>query len=194
MLKNKQQILLVGGGGHCKSVIDVIEQEGKFSIAGIIDKKELIGTKVLGYEVIGCDDDLESLFQQYQIALVTVGHVYSNEVRLKLYKHLKKIGYSLPSVVSPFAYVSKHASVGEGSIVMHHSLVNAHANIGYNCIINTKALVEHDAVICEHCHISTAAVVNGNTRVEANSFLGSNSVTKESSVVSGFIKARELVK
>jgi len=55
-------------------------------------------------------------------------------------------------------------------------------------------LIEHDAVICEHCHISTAAVVNGNTRVEANSFLGSNSVTKESSVVSGFIKAGELVK
>jgi len=194
MLKNKQQILLVGGGGHCKSVIDVIEQEGKFSIAGIIDKKELIGTKVLGYEVIGCDDDLASLFQEYQIALVTVGQVYSNAVRVKLYNHLKKIGYTLPSVISPLAYVSKYASVGEGSIVMHHALVNAHANIGYNCIINTKALVEHDTVICEHCHISTAAVVNGNTRVEANSFLGSNSVTKESSVVSGFIKAGELVK
>jgi len=194
MLNNKQQMLLVGGGGHCKSVIDVIEQEGKFSIAGIIDKKELIGTKVLGYEVIGCDDDLASLFQEYQIALVTVGQVYSNTVRVKLYKLLKKIGYTLPSVVSSLAYVSKYASVGEGSIVMHHALVNAHANIGYNCIINSKSLVEHDAVICEHCHISTAAVVNGNTRIEANSFLGSNSVTKESSVVSGFIKAGELIK
>ena len=60
-----KEIILVGGGGHCKSVIDVIEQEAKYKIAGIIDKKELIGSNVLGYKIIGCDDDLVKLKEKF---------------------------------------------------------------------------------------------------------------------------------
>ena len=56
-----KEIILIGGGGHCKSVIDVIEQESQFVIVGIVDKPELIRTEVLGYPVIGSDADLESL-------------------------------------------------------------------------------------------------------------------------------------
>ena len=56
-----KKIILIGGGGHCKSVIDVIEQEAQFKIAGIVDKSELLGSKILGYQVIGNDFDLENL-------------------------------------------------------------------------------------------------------------------------------------
>ncbi|MCK4441190.1 MAG: acetyltransferase, partial [Sulfurovaceae bacterium] len=149
----KKEILLIGGGGHCKSVIDVIEQENKYTIAGIIDKKELLGQEVLGYKVIGCDDDLEKLFQKYKYALVTVGQIKSNSLRVKIFNVLKKIGYKLPVIISSLAYVSKHSKIEEGTVVLHHALVNANVNIGINCIINTKALIEHDAVIKEHCHI-----------------------------------------
>jgi FlaA1/EpsC-like NDP-sugar epimerase len=89
----KPQILLVGGGGHCRSVIDVIELEDKFSIAGIVDKQELIGTKVFNYEVIGCDEDLETLHKTYKYAIVTVGQIKSNSLRIKLYTLLKNIGF-----------------------------------------------------------------------------------------------------
>ena len=78
----KEKILLVGGGGHCKSVIDVIEAEDKYEIAGIIDKEELLGQKVLGYAVIGCDDDLEKLFETYKYAVVTVGQIRSNALKI----------------------------------------------------------------------------------------------------------------
>jgi len=189
-----EKILLVGGGGHCKAVIDVIEQEGKYEIAGIIDKQELLGTKVLGYEVIGCDDDLERLSQQYSFALVTVGHIYSNVIRVKLFEHLKGLGYVLPIIISPLAYVSRHASIEDGTVVMHHALVNVNAEIGYNCIINTKALVEHDVRVEEHCHISTATVINGGGTVKAHSFVGSNTTSKECVVVDGFIKAGSVIK
>jgi sugar O-acyltransferase (sialic acid O-acetyltransferase NeuD family) len=190
----KKVILLIGGGGHCKSVIDVIEQEGKYTIAGIIDKESLVGQDVLGYKVIGCDDDLEGLFKIYKYALVTVGQIKSNILKVKLFNTLEKIGYQIPIITSPLAYVSKHASIGKGTVIMHQAFVNAGATIGENCIINSQALIEHDAVIEGHCHISTSAVINGGVRVKENSFIGSNTTTKEYVEIGGFIKAGRVVK
>ena len=189
-----QDILLIGGGGHCKSVIDVIELEGKYTIAGIIDKKALIGQEVLGYKIIGCDDDLEQLISKYKYAMVTVGHIKSNTLRIKLFNKLKHIGYALPPIISPISYISKHSFVDEGTIVMHHALINANSKIGKNCILNTKSLIEHDCIVDDNCHISTGAIVNGGVIVKENSFIGSNSTTKEYIEVDGFIKAGSLVK
>lgn len=189
-----KDILLIGGGGHCKSVIDVIEQEAKYTIVGIIDKKELVGSEVLGYKVIGCDDDLKSLRDKFSHAVVTVGHIKSNALRVKLFELLKYLDFHIPSIISPLAYISKYAFVDEGSVVMHHALVNPHAKIGKNCIINSKALIEHDCIIEDNCHISTGAVINGGVRVKENTFFGSSATAKEYIEVSGFIKAGSLVK
>ena len=189
-----QEIILIGGGGHCKSVIDVLEQENKYTIAGIIDKKELIGKEVLGYKVIGSDDDLKELFDRYKNAIVTVGQIQSPEIRIKLFTKLKDIGYNLPTIISPLAYVSKHALIREGTIIMHHVLINASAIVEKNCIINTKSLIEHDCVIESNCHISTASVVNGGTIVKEGTFFGSNATSKESIECNGFIKAGSLAK
>ena len=172
-------IILIGGGGHCKSVIDVIEQEGKFKIVGIVDKPELLDSKVLGYSVIGNDSDLSSLVKKYQCALITVGQIKSPDLRIKLFSLANKVGFFLPSIISPRAYVSKHAVVGKGTIVMHDVLINTNAKIGDNCIINTKSIVEHGSNIGDHCHISTNAVINGDVVVGSGSFIGSGAVTKE---------------
>lgn len=189
-----KEILLIGGGGHCKAVIDVIEQESKYTIAGIIDTKEKIGQRVFDYEIIGSDNELEELFKRYQYACITVGQIKSPVPRQNLFNQLKKIGYTLPTIISPFAYVSKYSTVGEGTIIMHHSLINANAKIGSNCIINTKALVEHDSIVEDDCHISTAAVINGGVKVKKGSFMGSNSTSKEAIEISGFIKAGSVIK
>ena len=189
-----KEIILVGGGGHCKSVIDVIEKQNLYKIAGIVDKKELIGSKVLDYEIIGCDDDLEDLRKKISHAIVTVGHIKSNNTRVKLFNLLKKLDFHMPSIVSPLAYVSKHAFVDEGSVVMHHALINADVKIGKNCIVNSKALVEHDVIVEDNVHLSTSSVVNGGVTVKENTFIGSNAVVKEYIQVSGFVKAGELIK
>jgi len=190
----KEKIVLIGGGGHCRSVIDVIEQENKYEIIGIVDTKENVGKKVLDYEIIGCDDDLENIFLSCKNACITVGHIKSNELRIKLFNLAKEIGFKLPIVISPLAYVSKYAKVDEGTVVMHQALINANVKTGKNCIINSKALIEHDATIEEHCHISTGAIINGGVKVKANSFIGSNSVVKEYISIEGFIKAGSIVK
>jgi sugar O-acyltransferase (sialic acid O-acetyltransferase NeuD family) len=190
----KEKIVLVGGGGHCRSVIDVIEQTNKYEIVGVVETKENLGEKVLNYEIIGCDDDLEKIFKFCKNALVTIGHMKSNEKRIKLFDKLKKIGFNLPVVISPFAYVSKYSQIEEGTVIMHHALINANVKIGKSCIINTKALIEHDAIIGDHCHISTASVVNGGVIIENNTFLGSNATSVQNTEIYGFIKAGSLIK
>jgi sugar O-acyltransferase (sialic acid O-acetyltransferase NeuD family) len=189
------KIVLIGGGGHCKSVIDVIEQEGLFEIAGIVDKSELLGSAVLGYPIIGNDDDLATLAKRYKYALITVGQIKSSLLRVRLFNLATKAGFTLASIVSPNAYVSKYASIGNGVVIMHHAIVNAKASVGNNCIINSKALIEHDCQIFEHCHISTNATINGGVTVESGSFVGSGVITKELITIgkNNFIKAGSLV-
>lgn len=173
------EIILVGAGGHARSCIDVIELSGQFKIAGLVDKSANKGQENLGYPILGTDDDLLSLRQKYNYALITVGQIKSPATRVKLFQLLQKIGYTLPVIVSPSAYVSKHAQIAEGAIVMHHAIVNANTRIGNNCIINNKTLIEHDAVIGDHCHIATGAIVNGEVNVGKGSFIGSGAVTKQ---------------
>ena len=190
----KEKIVLIGGGGHCRSVIDVIEQEDKYDIIGIVDKKENIGKDVLGYEIIGCDDDLQAIFQTYKNACITVGFIKSNALRVKLFTMSKEIGFNLPVIISPLAYVSKHSLIEEGTVVMHHACINANAKIGKNCIINTKALIEHDCIVEDNCHISTASVLNGGVIVKENTFFGSNTTSKQGIKIEGFIKAGSVIK
>jgi len=190
-----RNILLIGGGGHCKSVIDVIEQEGQFKIVGIIDKPILLGSMVLGYPVIGSDSDLPNLVKKYKHALITVGQIKSASLRMKLFDLANDVGFELPSIISPSAYVSSHASIGSGVVVMHGALINANVTIGDNCIINSKALVEHDCQISKHCHISTNATVNGGVIVHPCCFIGSGAIIIESITVeqNSFIKAGALL-
>ena len=189
------EIILIGGGGHCKSVIDVIEQEGRFKIVGIVDKPDLLGSSVLGYSVIGSDLDLDSLAKRYQYTLITVGQIKSPLLRVKLFDLATKAGFTIASIISPNAYVSKHASIGNGVIIMHNAIVNVKASIGDNCIINSKALIEHDCQIFEHCHISTNATINGGVTVESGCFIGSGAITKGLITISknSFVRAGSLV-
>ncbi len=191
-----KNIVLIGGGGHCKSVIDVIEQEGRFKIIGLIDKPELLGTKILGYEVIGNDDDIPKFAKKYENAIIVVGQIKSPTTRIYLFDLAIKAGFNMPSIISPHAYVSEHSSIGNGVVIMHGAVINANSLIGDNCIINTKSIIEHDCVISEHCHISTNVTINGGVTVESGCFIGSNSTTKELITINknSFIKAGSILK
>ena len=172
-------ILLLGAGGHARACIDVIEQEGRFTIAGLVGLPSERGARVLGYPVLGTDADLAGLLHDYTHALITVGQIKTAEPRMRLFNLLQENGCALPVVVSPRAYVSPHATVGAGTIVMHGAVVNAAAVVGRNCIINSQSLVEHDAVVGDHCHISTAAAINSGVHIGSATFIGSNSSVRQ---------------
>jgi len=173
------EIILVGAGGHARSCMDVIELSGQFKIAGLVEKDNAAGQENLVYPVIGTDDDLPSLRQKYRYALVTVGQIKSPKPRKKLYDLVKKLDFKLPVIKSLLSYVSKHANIGEGTIIMHGAIVNANAKIGKSCIINNHSLIEHDAVIADHCHVATGAIINGEVEVGEGTFIGSGVVTNQ---------------
>ena len=170
-------LILVGGGGHCKSVIDVAERAG-YNILGILDRPEEVGKKVLRYDVIGTDDDMAKYVDQTEF-IVTVGQIKSPDLRIKLHKMLEKVGAKLATIVAPTAHVSKYAQLGAGTVVMHQAVVNADAKMGKGCIINTFANIEHDVVIGDYCHISTGAMVNGGSAVADGTFVGRQSVINQ---------------
>jgi len=171
---DNKKLILIGGGGHCKSVIDVAESAG-WTILGILDLDENVGKEILGYPIIGNDNQIPVFIRQ-SFFLVTVGQIKNVELRIKLHERILMAGGKLATVIASDAYVSKHAEIGEGTIVMHKAVVNAGAKIGFGCIINTMANIEHDTTIGDYCHISTGAMINGVCKIGDRIFMGSNSV------------------
>ena len=171
-----KDIILVGGGGHCKSCIDVIESSNQFNIIGIIDKKENIGKKVLGYEVIGTDEDILTLSHKTDYFFITIGQIGIDNKRKKLYDFFEKNKLKLATIIAPTAIIGKESIIKKGTILMHYSVVGSNVTIHENCIINTKALIEHESVVNKHTHVSTGAILNGNVKIGVNCFIGSGSV------------------
>lgn len=176
---SKGRIVVVGVGGHATSCIDVIEQQNLYEIFGLIGMPEEINSKKYGYPVIGTDLDLDEVRVGCENAAIGVGQIKSPATRMKIYERLCSLGYLLPVIISPRAYVSPRSSIGAGTIVCHGAVVNAGVSIGENCIINSGALIEHDSVIGDHCHISTATILNGNVKVGDGTFVGSGCVVKQ---------------
>jgi sugar O-acyltransferase (sialic acid O-acetyltransferase NeuD family) len=172
-------ILLVGAGGHARACIDVVEQEGRFRIAGLVGTRDEVGSRMFEYAVLGTDDDLPQLVRDHARTIVTVGQIKSADLRVRLFDVLESLGAELPTIVSPRAYVSKHAAVGAGTVVLHGAVVNAGASVGRNCIVNSQSLVEHDAVIGDHCHVATGATVNSGVRIGDRTFIGSNTSVRQ---------------
>ncbi len=170
----KKPLVLVGGGGHCKSVIEAAESAG-YSILGVLDMPEEIGKNILSTKVIGTDDDIPAYVDKAEF-VITVGFIKNPATRIKLYNKVKEAGGKLATVIASTALVSKYAEIGEGTVVLHQAFVNADAKVGCNVILNNFVNVEHDAVIGDQCHISTGAMINGECKVGNNCFIGSQSV------------------
>ena len=170
----KKPLILVGGGGHCKSVIEVAESAG-YQILGILDMPEDVGKIVLSTKVIGTDDDIPSYVEKAEF-VITVGFIKNPATRIRLFNRIIEVGGKFATIVASTAYVSKYATLGVGTVVMHQAFVNAGAKVGNNVILNTFTNIEHDAEIGDHCHISTGTMVNGDCKVGKNCFIGSQSV------------------
>ena len=189
MSEIKPNIILIGGGGHCISVIDVIENDNKYNILGILDSNSK-EKNILGYKILGGDNLIPELLSENNYFLITVGQIKNFLVRKNIAKILSENNAKLATVISPLAYVSKHAQIEEGTVIMNHAVVNAKSKIGKNCIINTMSNIEHGVSIGDFCHISTCAVINGDSEVGKGSFIGSNATIsngisiKENSIIS----------
>ena len=173
---NISSLILVGGGGHCRSMIDLIASVGRFHIHGILDREENVGRTVSGCTVIGTDDMIAELARQGHGFVITAGQVGRSHLRKDLFEVVRSAGGRFVTITSPNAYVAKDAALGEGVTIGHGAVVNSGARVGANSIVNTGAIIEHDALVDVHCHISTGAIVNGGCTIGAACMIGSRAV------------------
>lgn len=174
------KLLLIGGGGHCKSIIDSLIQNQQYSDIGIIDKAECIGNTVLGFEIIGSNNDLEKLFNQgYHYAFVAVGSIGDPTIRIKLFTLLETIGFSIPNIIDPSSNVSKYADLDCGIFIGKNVVINAGTIIDKGAIINTSSSIDHDCRIGKFVHISPGSILCGNVVVGDNTHIGAGSMVKQ---------------
>lgn len=166
-----EDIVIVGFGGHAKSIADCIERAGKYHIAGYTDFQEYDSQ----YEYLGTDDVLAVVYNKgVKNAVVGVGYLGRGNLRERLYCKLKDIGFELPIVTDPSAIISVTASIGEGTFIGKNAVVNAEAQIGKMAIINTMSLIEHECMVGDFSHVAVAAVLCGQVKVGEAAFIGAN--------------------
>ncbi len=191
-----EKIILIGGGGHCKSVIDVIREEAKFKIAGIIDSNLPIGSSLLGYKILGGDSLIIDLLKDYNNFHITVGQIKTSTIRKKIANVLLENKATIPNIISPYSHISSFSKLGIGNTILHRVTIQADCEIGDFCILNDHALIEHDVKIGKYCHIATSATINGNVIIEDDVFIGSGAVVVQGSKIKSetFVKANHLFK
>ena len=179
-----ENIILLGIGGHAHSVVDSIESDGKYSVCGFLDRKEREGEQYREYKVIGTDDMLEYYFKKgIKNAFVTVGYLGKGDIRNRLYKQLKEVGFNLPTIVDRTAVIAKDVVLGEGTFIGKKTVVNSATEIGKMCIINTGAIIEHDCAVKNFSHVSVGSILCGNVRIGEESFIGANATVIQGKMI-----------
>ena len=172
-----KKLLLIGGGGHCRSVLDTAIRLNIFDEIGIVDFTD---SSCLGVKVVGNDDDIPSLINNgWNEAFITVGSVGDTSIRRRLYKMAKDLNLTIPALIDPTAVIANGVEIGEGVFIGKRAIVNTCSTIGRCAIINTGAIVEHDCRIGDFAHISPGAVVCGQVTVGEDSHVGAGAVVRQ---------------
>jgi UDP-perosamine 4-acetyltransferase len=173
--KELDKIILLGGGGHAKVLIDLIRTSDKYEIAGILDP-QIKRDSISGISVLGEDDLLQELYDKgIRNACIGIGSIKDNSKRKRLYENVKQLGFDLPGLIHPESFVSSVAQISEGAQVMAGAIVQTGSTIGINSIVNTGAIIEHHCVIGKHVHICPGVVLSGESFVDDEAFIGAGS-------------------
>ncbi|MDR1548130.1 MAG: acetyltransferase [Hungatella sp.] len=172
----KEELILIGGGGHGESIIDTIRGQEKYKITGILDPSKQAGTEVLGIKVIGSDEDLADCFNRgIRNAVITIGSVGNPGPRRRLYEQCKKIGFEFPNIMDKSSILSGTLTIGEGNFIGKGAIINSGVTIGNGTIINTGAIIEHGCRVEDFVHIAPGCVLCGNVWIRTNCHIGAHS-------------------
>lgn len=177
----KEKIFVFGASGHAKVVIDVIEKQGCFEVACIVDDdKQLKGTVFCNYPVIG---GREELLQEKSAPVKGIVAIGSNEIRCAISQWLEKHQYELISAVHPSSQIGRDVDIRSGTVIMANAVVNPSTTIGRYVIINTGATVDHDCMVGKGVHLAPGTVVCGSVQIGDLSFLGAGSTVIQNTVI-----------
>lgn len=168
-----ERIVVIGSSGHAKVVIDIIEREGKFAIAGLIDSFREVGEETLGHAVLGDEDVLKSLVSEEKIAGGVVG-IGDNFARHEMAEKISAMcpGFVFPPVAHPSACVGKDTTLGEGTVLMAGAVINPCCTVGRFCVFNTRASLDHDSVMEDYSSLGPGVATGGNVRIGSFAAIG----------------------
>ena len=170
----KEQIFIFGASGHAKVVIDIVERQGLYSIAFLVDDDPVLkGMDFFGYPVVGGKMEALARRNAYPKAIVAIGN---NPARGRICSWLDENNFSRVNAVHPSAQISRGVQIGAGTVIMAGACINSDAVLGENVIVNTRASVDHDCVVGDNVHLAPAVTLCGNVNVGNGSFVCAGSV------------------
>lgn len=174
-----KKILMIGGGGHCKVVLDSLISQNLYSEIAIIDKDLPLDSTILGIPVIGRDQDLIKLYNEgYKYAFISLGSIGNWNIRERISKMLTDIGFELPSIIDSSARISSNVTVSQGAYIGKNVIINPSVFLGSNVIINTGVIVEHDCKIGDFVHLAPGSVICGDVKIGRGTHIGAGSVIR----------------
>ncbi len=168
-----KKIFVIGSSGHAKVVIDIIEQEGKHEIIGLLSRDQAAGEFVYGYEILGKEAELNSLLKKHPAEgyIIAVG---DNATRAKVaiffeenYPQLEAL-----SAIHPSAILGRDVTIGAGTVVMAGAVINPSSQIGQYCIINTRASLDHDCILGNFASLAPGVTTGGACQIGEYSAIG----------------------
>ena len=170
-----EKLLLVGAGGFGRVVLE--HASGLYDCAFLDDGDSAV---VDGTPVIGKTSEMAKFYGDYKLLLVTIGN---NKLRERLYQEAATIGYTFPNIIHPTAYISPHAHIGSGCVILNNAVIQNNARCGDGCILNPGVELHHDSTIGLYCLIYTNSVVRSLTHVGDRVWIGSNVTVSTSATV-----------
>lgn len=177
----KKKLLLIGGGGHCKSILDTLYRCNSYGEIGIIEQSQTLNKKVLDSHIIGTEEDLPMLKKDgYTDAFISVGSIGNPTVRIKLYKQMLNLGFVLINIIDTTSYIGFNCRFGNGVFIGKNVTLNADVNVKDGAIINTNAVIEHDCEIGAFVHIAPGSTICGNVSIGNNTHIGAGATVIQS--------------
>lgn len=169
-MPSARKIVIVGAGDHAKVVLEALTaQADRFQVVGLVDPDAPVGA-LLGFPVLGDNDRLPDLRAAgVDAAVIAVG---SNRLRTRLGEKARAMGFELPPIIHPAAWISPSAQLGSGVVVMAKAIVGTLARLEELVILNSGAIAEHDNRIGAGTHIAPGAVLAGGVCVGKRVLLG----------------------
>ena len=170
---NEKSVFVLGGGGHAKMCIEILNQTGIHEIVGIVDSILPINSTILGIPILGRDDIIEELIKKgVKNSVLGIGAVSKHSVRRKLFLYLKEKGLFIPNIIHPSSSIEPSVQLGEGNQIMQGAIIGSSVKIGNNCIINSGSIVSHDTIIGDNVHIAPGSIIAGTVVINNDTIIG----------------------
>ncbi|RMH72105.1 MAG: acetyltransferase [Gemmatimonadetes bacterium] len=165
------RILVIGGGGHAKVVISLLNKIREYQVVGYVDTVN--HGVILGVPYLGTDDVLPGQFARgTNLATLGIGQLKTAELRRRLRDKAIKIGYVFPAVISPTAIINEDVHIGAGTVVMDGVVVNSGSRIGCFSIVNTRSSIDHDCQVGNFVHVAPGVTLSGGVTIEDDCLIG----------------------